>query len=107
MTERVFSFEGGGDIDDVLAPVRDAAETHTAQMPFARPMTRRVLAHLERNSLDTTDEVLVAPADVFTSTCRFEADRLMMRSVPHVVAWSGEIAQPGSYTTKDVMGTPV
>lgn len=107
MTERVFSFQDGGDIHDVLAPVREAAETRTAQLSFVRSMTRRVLDHLERNSLDITDEVLVVPADVFTSAGRFEADRSMMRSVPHVVAWSGEIAQPGDYTTKDVMGTPV
>lgn len=107
MSEQVFSFEASGDIDDVLAPVRQAAETVTKRLPFVISMTRRVLGHVERNSLDIADEVLVAPADVFTSAGRFAADRQMMRRVPHVVGWGGEIAAPGDYTTKDVMGTPV
>ncbi|MFV8048747.1 aromatic ring-hydroxylating oxygenase subunit alpha [Mycobacterium sp. 48b] len=102
-----FSFETGGDIDDVLAPVRKAAETVTAQLPFVRSMTRRVLDHFDGKSLDIADDVVIVPADVFTGAQRHTAERAMMRRVPHVVAWGGEIAAPGDYTTKDVMGTPL
>jgi carnitine monooxygenase subunit len=31
----------------------------------------------------------------------------MLRNAPHVVGWAGEVAAPGAYTTKDVMGVPV
>ncbi|OBF30485.1 hypothetical protein A5727_00250 [Mycobacterium sp. ACS4331] len=70
-------------------------------------MTRRVLDHVDNRSLDIAAEVLTVPAEVFTSAERFAADRDMMRRTPHVVAWGGEIAEPGDYTTKDVMGTPI
>lgn len=102
-----FTFDGGGGIDDVLAPVRKAAETVTGQLPFVRSMTRRVLDHFENNDLDVCDEVAVVAADVFTSVERHTADRAMMRRVPHVLAWGGEIPEPGDFTTKDLMGTPV
>lgn len=107
MTQPAFSFESGGNLDDVLAPVRKAATTVTTQQPFVRSMTRRVLDHFAASGLDTADDVMLVPAEVFTDPDRFAADRQMMRQVPHVVAWGGEIAEPGDYTTKDVMGTPV
>ncbi|OJZ75259.1 hypothetical protein BRW65_05470 [Mycobacterium paraffinicum] len=107
MTKPAFSFDSGSGLDDVLAPVRKAAETVTAQQPFVRSMTRRVLDHLTTSGLDIADDVMIVPADVFTNPDRFVADRQMMRQVPHVVAWGGEIAEPGDYTTKDVMGTPI
>lgn len=107
MSEQTFSFETGAGLDDVLAPVRRAAEYTSTQLPFVPSMTRRVLGHVEANTLDIAEEALVIPADTFTSVERFAADQKMMRQVPHVVAWGGEIAEPGDYTTKDVMGTPV
>jgi carnitine monooxygenase subunit len=106
-TAPAFSFEDGGELDQVLAPVRKAAETVGVQMPFVRSMTRRVLEHFDTRGLDTADDVLISPADAFTSVDRFTADRAMMQRVPHVVAWGGEIAEPGDYTTKDVMGMPI
>lgn len=102
-----FAFDSGSDIDNVLAPVRKAGETVSAQLPFVAAMTRRVLDHVENKSLDVSDDVLIVPAEVFTSAERHAADRAMMRRVPHVVAWSGEIPEPGDFTTKDVMGTPL
>ncbi|WP_157108497.1 aromatic ring-hydroxylating oxygenase subunit alpha [Aldersonia kunmingensis] len=107
MTSPAFSFENGAELEDVLAPVRNAAGTAGAQLPFVPSMTHRVLAHIENRGLDLADDVLMTPTDVFTSAERFAADRQMMQRTPHVVAWGGEIAEPGDYTTKDVMGTPV
>ena len=102
-----FAFDSTADLDDVLAPVRKAAGSGTAQLPFVRAMTRRVLDHFQSKGLDVCDDVMTVPADVFTSAERHAADREMMRRVPHVVGWGGEIAEPGDFTTKDVMGTPV
>jgi carnitine monooxygenase subunit len=103
----VSSFAGGGDLDDVLAPVRRAAETTSTQMPFVRSMTRRVLGHFQTKSLDIGDDVMVIPAEAFTSTQRHARDRELMRRLPHVIGWGGEIAEPGDYTTKELMGTPI
>lgn len=70
-------------------------------------LTRRVLKHFENDSLDTADQVWREPRDTYVDPDRFAADLRMLRSVPHVIGWGGEVAEPGSYTTKDVLGTPV
>lgn len=73
----------------------------------ALDLTRRVLKHFENDSLDVADQVWCEPRSAYVDHERFEADVAMLRSVPHVIGWAGEVAVPGSYTTKDVMGTPV
>ena len=70
-------------------------------------LTRRVLKHVESDSLDITGDVWREPREAFVGADRFAADVEMLRSVPHVVGWTGEVATPGAYTTKDVMGVPV
>ncbi|CDO89102.1 hypothetical protein AWC29_11550 [Mycobacterium triplex] len=70
-------------------------------------LTRRVLKHFENDSLDTVGEVWNEPREAFVGRDRFDADLRMLHGVPHVVGWAGEVATPGSYTTKDVMGVPV
>jgi carnitine monooxygenase subunit len=77
------------------------------QHPSIRPLTRRVLDHFDTGGLDLAASALRISSDVFTSRERFDADRAMMRRVPHVVGWAGEIPEPGDYTTKDVAGAPV
>jgi phenylpropionate dioxygenase-like ring-hydroxylating dioxygenase large terminal subunit len=73
----------------------------------ALELTRRVLKHFENDTLDIADDVWREPRDTYVDHARFEADLRMLRSVPHVIGWTGEVASPGSYTTKDVMGVPV
>ncbi len=70
-------------------------------------LTRRVLKHFENDTLDTTDDVWREPRGAYVEQDRFVADVEMLRSVPHVIAWAGEVAAPGQYTTKDVMDVPV
>lgn len=70
-------------------------------------LTRRVLAHFEHDTLDITDDVWREPRESFVDRERFEADVAMLRAVPHVIGWTGEVATAGQYTTKDVMGVPV
>jgi phenylpropionate dioxygenase-like ring-hydroxylating dioxygenase large terminal subunit len=73
----------------------------------ALDLTRRVLKHFENDTLDIADGVYRQPASAFVDQSRFDAEVAMLRGVPHVVGWVGEVAKPGSYTTKDVMGVPV
>lgn len=70
-------------------------------------LTRRVLKHFENDTLDTADDVWRESREAFVGRDRFEADIAMLRRLPHVVGWAGEVAAPGQYTTKDVMGVPV
>lgn len=70
-------------------------------------LTRRVLKHVENDTLDTVDDVWREPREAFVDRERFEADVAMLRRVPHVIGWAGEVATPGQYTTKDVLGVPV
>lgn len=73
----------------------------------ALDLTRRVLKHFENDTLDIAGYVWREPRDTYVDPERFEADLQMLRSVPHVIGWTGEVALPGAYTTKDVMGVPV
>ena len=73
----------------------------------ALELTRRVLKHFENDTLDITDGVWREPREAYVDRARFDADLHMLRNVPHVIGWAGEVAEPGQYTTKDVMGVPV
>jgi phenylpropionate dioxygenase-like ring-hydroxylating dioxygenase large terminal subunit len=73
----------------------------------ALDLTRRVLKHFENDTLDIADEVWREPRAVYVDPGYFEADLAMLRKAPHVIGWAGEVATPGQYTTKDVMGVPV
>lgn len=70
-------------------------------------MTRRVLKHFENDTLDIVDDVWLESQKAFVDPDRFDADMAMLRRVPHVIGWAGEVAAPGQFTTKDVMGVPV
>lgn len=75
--------------------------------PEALDLTRRVLKHLEDDALDTAEDVCRESREAFTDLGWFDRELAMLRSVPHVIGWAGEVATPGSYTTKDVLGVPV
>ncbi|OBK82449.1 hypothetical protein A5649_08930 [Mycolicibacter heraklionensis] len=62
---------------------------------------------MDSDTLDIADEVWVEPREAFVDRRRFEAELAMLVNVPHVIGWAGEVADPGQYTTKDVMGVPV
>jgi carnitine monooxygenase subunit len=70
-------------------------------------VTKRVLDCVDTDSLETTGDIRREPATVFTDPERFAAEQDMLRQVPHVVGWAGEVRNPGDYTTKDVNGIPV
>ncbi|WP_081282352.1 aromatic ring-hydroxylating oxygenase subunit alpha [Mycobacterium asiaticum] len=70
-------------------------------------LTRRVLKHFENDTLDTVEEVWREPRAAFVDRERFDAEVAMLRRVPHVIGWAGEVGTPGQYTTKDVLGVPV
>lgn len=70
-------------------------------------LTRRVLKHFENDTLDTVEDVWHEPRAAFVDRDRFDAEVAMLRRVPHFIGWAGEVAVPGQYTTKEVLGIPV
>ncbi|WP_081286733.1 aromatic ring-hydroxylating oxygenase subunit alpha [Mycobacterium asiaticum] len=70
-------------------------------------LTRRVLKHFENDTLDTVEDVWHEPRAAFVDRDRFDAEVAMLRRVPHFIGWAGEVAAPGQYTTKEVLGIPV
>lgn len=75
--------------------------------PESLELTHRVLPLIAENSLDVADHVHVEPRAAFVDPRRWADDLAMLRRSPHVIAWEGEVSEPGSFTTKDVLGTPV
>lgn len=76
-------------------------------IPEAHDLTRRMLKHLENDTLDIADGVWREPRESFVEPDRLAADIAMIRRSPQVVGWLGEVREPRSYVTKDVMGVPV
>ncbi len=84
--------------------------TAGAQPParFPADLVRRVVAHVAGGTLDIVDDCDTIDPAIFTDTGLFARERdILFRRSPHVVGWAGEVAAPGTYTTKDVAGTPV
>jgi phenylpropionate dioxygenase-like ring-hydroxylating dioxygenase large terminal subunit len=70
-------------------------------------LIRRALKLLAEH---TTDMALVEhrePARNYCDPQRFAAEKDLVRRSPQLVGYASELPQPGSFATKDVMGTPV
>jgi carnitine monooxygenase subunit len=86
------------------APVTN--EHTTARFPA--DLVSRVLQRMREKSYDVAPAPMTEPADIFLDEARWEAERRQFfRETPQVVGWAGEVAAPGSFTTKTVAGVPV
>ncbi|MEO6123944.1 MAG: aromatic ring-hydroxylating dioxygenase subunit alpha [Ilumatobacteraceae bacterium] len=82
--------------------------TVAAPTRFPIEITRRIVERIRQGSLDTAAHAMSEPASVFTDPVQFERERTaFFRRGAHVVGWEGEVAEPNSFTTKDVAGLPV
>lgn len=78
-------------------------------------MERTELVDLMRRAVKlategTTDMALSErrhPARAYTDPERFAQERLLLRRTPQLVGYASELPKPGTYVSKDVMGTPV
>ena len=63
---------------------------------------------MREDSYDVVPSTMTERADIFVDQKRWEAEKKQFfRDAPQVVGWAGEVAAPGSYTTKLVAGVPV
>jgi nitrite reductase/ring-hydroxylating ferredoxin subunit len=70
-------------------------------------LTERLRTQAAAEAPQIGGDVFSVPRDEYVGRERLEADRAMFRRVPHVIGWAGELAEPGSFITRDVMDLPV
>lgn len=75
---------------------------------FPRELVRRLLDNYRGKTLDHAPSSMTEPATVFTDPTRFQKEvDLLFRQGSHIVGWTGELARPGTFVTKNVAGHPV
>jgi phenylpropionate dioxygenase-like ring-hydroxylating dioxygenase large terminal subunit len=68
---------------------------------------RRALKLRADNTTDLIAEERLEPASHYTDDDRFAREKALVAASPQLVGYASELPKPGSFTTKDVMGTPV
>jgi phenylpropionate dioxygenase-like ring-hydroxylating dioxygenase large terminal subunit len=68
---------------------------------------RRAVKLATENSTDLTLAEQHHPAASYTDPERFAQERALVRRAPQLVGYASELPKPGTFVTKDVMGTPV
>lgn len=71
-------------------------------------LIKRLIARVETNTGDDADNSVTEPADVFLDPVRFEKERQQFfLDTPQVIGFAGELQEPDSYLTAEVMGIPL
>ncbi|MBV9871990.1 MAG: Rieske 2Fe-2S domain-containing protein, partial [Frankiaceae bacterium] len=68
---------------------------------------RRAIKLLRENTTDLTLSEHREPAEHYTDDARSASERRLVMDAPQLVAYAGELPQPGSFATKEVMGQPI
>jgi phenylpropionate dioxygenase-like ring-hydroxylating dioxygenase large terminal subunit len=66
-----------------------------------------LIEYFKKNTTHLAESELRIPVEHFTDEQRAADERAVMRRKPLVVAHHSEIPQPGSFITRDVLGTPL
>ena len=79
-----------------------------AASPQMVALGRRMIAHALAGTTDLADEVYRADGTIFTDPERLAHERdVLFRRTPQVIAWAGDLADPGDVVARDVAGIPV
>ena len=71
-------------------------------------INKRLIEHVVADTTDQAEDPLVEPAEFFLDPQRWEREReQFFFDTPQAIAFAGEISEPGSFITADVMGLPV
>ncbi|MDT3446935.1 MULTISPECIES: SRPBCC family protein [unclassified Pseudofrankia] len=70
-------------------------------------LTRRVLKLAADRTADLAPGVAEQNASAYFDPDRLAADRELFRRTPQIAGYAGELAEPGAFVTKTVMGTPL
>jgi phenylpropionate dioxygenase-like ring-hydroxylating dioxygenase large terminal subunit len=98
--------EGGRGV--VLRTRRADEHDPAARTADQAHLRRRITAHVLAGTTDLADDVLLVDPGEFTDPARWEAERtLFFERTPQLAAYSAELPEPGTFTTKDIAGVPV
>jgi nitrite reductase/ring-hydroxylating ferredoxin subunit len=103
-----------GKMRAMSAPI-DGSEGEQRTPEPARPASRqmveigrRMIANIVNDTTDMRGSTFVGEGSVFTDPDNFEREReVLFRRTPQVMAWAGEVADPGDVVARDVAGVPV
>jgi len=74
----------------------------------ALEITRRLIQHVQNNTLDEADNIHIESSRIFTDERHFELEKeKLFLNCPQVIGFAGEVASPNSYITATVMNIPV
>jgi carnitine monooxygenase subunit len=68
---------------------------------------RRLLKRTECREIELGETERRLPVSDYTDAARFDAECRMIRHLPGIVAHAGQIARPGDFVTKRIMGMPL
>ncbi len=79
-----------------------------AASPQMIALGRRMIANTIGRTTDLGEGTFVGDGSIFTDPERLEIEReVLFRRTPQVIAWSGDVAEPGDIVARDVAGVPV
>ncbi|HSB95593.1 MAG TPA: aromatic ring-hydroxylating dioxygenase subunit alpha [Spongiibacteraceae bacterium] len=71
-------------------------------------LNRRLIQHVLADTTDEAPGTMSAPASLFLERERWLREReLFFLATPQVIGFAGQVAQPGSYLTVEVLNTPI
>ncbi|NGP05115.1 aromatic ring-hydroxylating dioxygenase subunit alpha [Rhodococcus sp. 14C212] len=66
-----------------------------------------LIEHIRNDTTDLADSELRVPISHYTSDSRAARERAVLRTKPLVVAHHSDLPEPGSFITREVLGTPL
>jgi phenylpropionate dioxygenase-like ring-hydroxylating dioxygenase large terminal subunit len=67
----------------------------------------RMIEHLRNNTTDMAESDLRVPIACFTDDAHARAEVALLRRLPLIAAHRAELAQPGSFITRELLGVPL
>ena len=88
--------------------MQDTAATGPSASKQMIDIGRRMIANILADTTDLGSSTFVGDGSVFTDPDRFEREReVLFRRTPQVIAWAGDVSEPGDIVARDVAGVPV
>lgn len=79
----------------------------TSNADIDKDVMDRLIDHIRNNTTDMVDHDLYIPAAHFLDPARAEAELGLLRRLPLIVAHGSEVAEPGSFITREILGVSV
>ena len=92
----------------MTARMQESATTPPSASKQMIDIGRRMIANILADTTDLGDSTFVGEGSVFTDPDHFDREReVLFRRTPQVIAWAGDLSEPGDIVARDVAGVPV